>query len=56
MNEEKLYTVFVGGAEVCFYYHILGDAQIIAGNYIAKGYEDVAIVSKLSIDNKKEVK
>ena len=46
MNEEELYTVFVGGMEVCFYYLILGDAQIIAAKYIAKGYDDVAIVAR----------
>lgn len=41
----KLYSVFVGGAEVSDYYYIdRSDAQALAQGFLKDGYDDVMVV------------
>ena len=40
---EELYTVWVGGVEVCDYLLTLEEAEQVAYNYRSAGYDDVFI-------------
>lgn len=43
MNEEKKYSVWVGGIEVNDYLLTLNDANVLANEFTGRGYSDVKI-------------